>query len=159
MLFRSGEWALEDHSWVCLDGDMWTRDLLGRVLYTRGWVFQERMLSPRILHYSAKQLFWDCAEKTACESLPAGLPLPLDMAAEVDRQWRERLRLKGRQSAVPDIGHVGTRDVSFQRFWRDAVRRCTQCNLTDVKDRLVAIWGVAKVIDRKSTRLNSSHWE
>jgi len=86
-----GEWALEDHSWVCLDGDMWKRDILGRVLYTRGWVFQERMLSPRILHYSAKQLFWDCAEKTACESLPAGLPLPLDTSAEVDRQWRERL--------------------------------------------------------------------
>lgn len=141
-----GEWALEDHSWVCLDGNMWNRDLLGRVLYTRGWVFQERMLSTRILHYSIKQLFWDCAEKTACETLPAGLPLPLDASAEVDRQWRERLRLKGGQSTAPEGGHVGTKDVSFQIFWRDAVRFYTRCNLTHVLDRLNAIWGIAKVM-------------
>ncbi|KAK1836467.1 heterokaryon incompatibility protein-domain-containing protein [Podospora conica] len=136
-----GEWALEDHSWVCLDGDMWQRDLLGRVLYTRGWVFQERMLSPRILHYSAKQVFWDCAEKTACETLPAGLPLPLDTAAQVDRQWRERLRIR-----KPEREYAGTNDVPFLRFWRDAVRRYTSCNLTKVDDRLSAIWGIAKVM-------------
>lgn len=153
-----GEWALEDHSWVCLDGDMWKRDLLGRVLYTRGWVFQERMLSTRILHYSAKQLFWDCAEKTASETLPAGLPLPLDASAEPDRQWRERLRLRDEQSTASEGGHVGTKDVSFRHFWRSAVRQYTSCNLTHISDRLLAIWGIVKVMREELGEYGEGLW-
>lgn len=60
--------------------------------------------------------------------------------------YDERLRLKGGQSTVPEGEHVGTMGVSFQRFWRDAVRHYTCCNLTNVEDRLVAIWGIAKVM-------------
>lgn len=153
-----GEWALDGDLWVCLDGDMWNRDVLGRVLYTRGWVFQERILSPRILHCSAKQVFWDCAEKTACESLPAGLPLPLDTAAEVDRQWRERLRLRDEQLTVPEGKDGGLIQVSFQRFWRDAVRHYTRCNLTNVGDRLIAIWGIAKVMREELLEYGEGLW-
>jgi hypothetical protein len=29
-------------------------------LTTRAWAYQERLLSPRILHYTQKQLFWEC---------------------------------------------------------------------------------------------------
>ncbi|KAK0743569.1 heterokaryon incompatibility protein-domain-containing protein [Schizothecium vesticola] len=154
-----GEWTLENHWWVCLDGDMWKRDVLGRVLYTRGWVFQERMLSPRILHYSAKQVFWDCAEKTACESLPAGLPLPLDASAEVDRQWREHLRIRDKQLSATEREDGGTIQLSFQRFWRDAVRNYTRCNLTNIEDRLVAIWGIAKVMREELHEYGEGLWE
>jgi hypothetical protein len=34
---------------------------------------QERMLSPRLIHYSSRQLFWECNTKTASESFPEGL--------------------------------------------------------------------------------------
>lgn len=30
-------------------------------LQTRGWVFQERMLSPRVVHFSRYQLGWECS--------------------------------------------------------------------------------------------------
>ena len=33
-------------------------------LDTRGWVLQERILSPRILHYGAQQIYWECREAT-----------------------------------------------------------------------------------------------
>lgn len=32
------------------------------ILGSRGWVCQERMFSPRILHYTRRQLFWECRQ-------------------------------------------------------------------------------------------------
>lgn len=43
-------------------------------LLTRGWVHQERLFSPRILHFGAEQLSWQCHELRACETYPMGLP-------------------------------------------------------------------------------------
>ena len=36
-------------------------------LLTRGWVFQERVLSPRVLHFSHGELIWECGVETVCE--------------------------------------------------------------------------------------------
>jgi hypothetical protein len=36
-------------------------------LAARGWVCQERILSPRILHYTHAQLFWECRETLLAE--------------------------------------------------------------------------------------------
>jgi hypothetical protein len=43
-------------------------------LYTRGWVFQERLLAPRVLNFTRNQLFWECNDLHASKSWPAGLP-------------------------------------------------------------------------------------
>jgi hypothetical protein len=36
-------------------------------LLSRGWVFQERLLSPRMLHFGPTELFWECYESNMCE--------------------------------------------------------------------------------------------
>lgn len=36
-------------------------------LLTRGWVFQERLLSPRLIHFCSNELVWECADETNCE--------------------------------------------------------------------------------------------
>lgn len=36
-------------------------------LLSRGWVFQERILSPRVLHFSKGELIWECGATTSCE--------------------------------------------------------------------------------------------
>ncbi|OCL07999.1 hypothetical protein AOQ84DRAFT_294015, partial [Glonium stellatum] len=33
----------------------------------RGWIYQERLLSPRILHYTSEQLFWECRREYLAE--------------------------------------------------------------------------------------------
>ncbi|RSL88365.1 hypothetical protein CEP52_015237 [Fusarium oligoseptatum] len=38
----------------------------------RGWVFQERLLSPRILHFGARMLYWECWQRSASEVFPHG---------------------------------------------------------------------------------------
>lgn len=41
----------------------------------RGWVLQERLLSPRIIHFGLHQLLWECEELSfACETFPHGMP-------------------------------------------------------------------------------------
>ncbi|KAK1672359.1 heterokaryon incompatibility protein [Colletotrichum godetiae] len=128
-----------DKGWRIFPADLWDRDLLGSHLYTRGWVFQERMLSPRLLQFTNTQLFWDCATITATESVPAGLPSPLDTKSATDRHWRERL-----QSSALSVR--GTGEDSLEEFWKSAVAAYTSCNLTFAKDKLAALWGIAKLL-------------
>jgi hypothetical protein len=33
-------------------------------------VVQERLLSPRVVHFSSGQMYWECCEQTAAELLP-----------------------------------------------------------------------------------------
>lgn len=46
-------------------------------LDTRGWCFQEQLLSPRILSYADSELFWDCTTTQASESWPGGIFRPV----------------------------------------------------------------------------------
>ncbi|KAF6805994.1 heterokaryon incompatibility protein [Colletotrichum sojae] len=131
-----------ESAWRVLPSDLWDRDLLGSHLYTRGWVFQERMLSPRLLQFTKSQIFWDCAALSACEALPAGLPPPLDARAASDRHWRERLQGSG--MTVRSL--VGGAGDSLEAFWRAAVRSYTSCALTNHDDKIKAAWGVAKLV-------------
>ncbi|KAK7422558.1 hypothetical protein QQX98_001581 [Neonectria punicea] len=36
-------------------------------LLTRAWVFQERLLSPRMLHFAKKELVWECRTIVSCD--------------------------------------------------------------------------------------------
>ncbi|KAK6827656.1 heterokaryon incompatibility protein [Apiospora arundinis] len=147
--------------WRVFPSEVWSDYLLMDPLYRRGWVFQERMLSPRILHFASGQVFWDCASTTACEVLPGGLPWQLDATSSSERYWRERLQLlqkkqqdhAGASTAAP-LKLFGSADVSFESFWKEAVRNYTSCNLTRNTDRLLAIWGVAKLV-RDQFRLDN----
>ncbi|KAH8680519.1 heterokaryon incompatibility protein-domain-containing protein [Xylariales sp. PMI_506] len=156
----SGIWA--GRKWRIMPSDGWADKLLNQVLYHRGWVFQERILSPRILHFSEEQIFWDCATLSACETFPDRLPEPLDGLAATERHWRERLQAVQKvQKVQPHSGadrggdtrnHMSYYPVSFsgsandsiETFWRRAIRDYTACELTKQEDRLAAIWGVAK---------------
>lgn len=40
-------------------------------LYKRGWAAQERVLSPRIIHFSGNQTYWECGKGVANETFPA----------------------------------------------------------------------------------------
>lgn len=134
--------------WRIVPADLWHKDLLSQVLYTRGWVFQERMLSPRMLHFTAHQIFWDCATVSACEAFPSGIPQQLDSAAAVERRWRDKLQRtqlqtrEGTSDAADDEGAA----YSSEAFWEMAVRVYTSCKLTKHDDKLKAMWGVAKLV-------------
>ena len=65
-------------------------ELLGNPINRRGWVLQERLLSHRITHFGATQVFWECRELLACETFPEGLPktIPKTLARAATRVVR-----------------------------------------------------------------------
>lgn len=92
-------------------------------LLKRAWVYQERLLSPRILHFGDTELIWECSSETTCE-------------------WSLM------QPAVnPKVSH----DASLQdgdssalhRRWRDVVAEYSSLALTFETDRLAALKGLA----------------
>jgi hypothetical protein len=78
---------------------------------------------------------------SACEILPDGLPNALDVTAASERHWRARLQIT-EEGKIP----AGSADDSLERFWKNAVRSYTACVLSQNKDRMVAIWSVAKLV-------------
>lgn len=107
----------------------WTqtnRELDETSLAGRGWTFQERFLSPRTLHFCAKQVHWECRELRANEVHPEGDP--------TRRNWNS------------DRSFAGMADP-----WTKIIESYTARSLTFPVDRLRAIQGVADFIQRKLT--------
>lgn len=66
-------------------------------VYKRGWVFQERILAPHIIHFAKNPLFWECHSLEASEVLPQGIPsepVRLNKGVETSSQsTKEHVRL------------------------------------------------------------------
>ena len=62
--------------YYCME-NLWLSEVDNAPLNTRAWVFQERVLSPRVLHLGSRQILWECKELEACERFPDGIPKPL----------------------------------------------------------------------------------
>ncbi|PYH88056.1 HET-domain-containing protein, partial [Aspergillus ellipticus CBS 707.79] len=97
-------------------------------LMSRAWVVQELLLAPRLLHLCGSQLFWECSELNACETFPDGLP-PNNPARACSAE--KKIRVERRHG----------------KLWTRIVAQYTQSNLTFPTDKLVAISGVARIIE------------
>lgn len=58
--------------------NVWQNGVEDTALGKRGWVIQERILSPRVVHFASNQIFWQC-----CTLKSAGL-LPVEVVDEDD---------------------------------------------------------------------------
>ncbi|KAI0385255.1 heterokaryon incompatibility protein-domain-containing protein [Hypomontagnella monticulosa] len=121
--------------YVCFDERFWERGITLAPLMGRGWVFQERLLSPRTLHFGAEQLFWECREAESCEAFPEGLP----------RDFHQNATYKAERAA--DALGVTSDLSSLQTAldaWNAVLASYTCAELTKQSDRLPALSGVAK---------------
>jgi heterokaryon incompatibility protein (HET) len=131
-----------DENMVCIahsrEAQIPSKSILPLPLSGRAWVVQERLLSPRVLHFGAAQMFWECNElEWATESFPEGYPNYL--------------------FSPPDYGpppfsiEIPTsRDTiksnSSITLWHRVVERYSTCALTRSEDKLSALAGVARYI-------------
>lgn len=100
------------------------------------------MLSPRIIHFTHTQVFWECSTTSACETLPEGLPFAISAKATTDRRWRGRLQRKNAEQGIS----ASVVEDSLESFWKTAVLNYTSCELTNQADKTLAIWSVAKLV-------------
>ena len=101
-------------------------------LSQRAWVFQERHLARRILHFTEREIFWECCSKApyfACETFPNGAPC----------FYNERNVLLG-GSMLTQMRSI----MEIHRLWGDLCEMYSEKKLSKSTDKLVAISGLAK---------------
>jgi hypothetical protein len=131
----SPQWTgldMESQQYICTSYEEWRNDVDAAPLQKRGWVLQERMLSPRILHFTERQLFWECWTKCASESIPTELP---DSYCGQLKKWPVR---------AVDCPDDYSRRLALQAEWPGIVAAYSNTALTKDKDKLIAISGIAK---------------
>jgi hypothetical protein len=91
-------------------------------LETRGWTLQERLLSPRTVHFTRQEVFWECHTKFVSESSPF----------ESDH----RVLFKKKPLS--------------RKMWGNIIMAYSSRSLTYQKDGLIALAGIAENIQRQT---------
>ncbi|KAI9686338.1 MAG: hypothetical protein M1822_003683 [Bathelium mastoideum] len=112
-------------------------------LLRRAWVFQERVMAPRTLHFGKDRIFWECNEKVLNEYLPWGLPFT---GATFSTDGALAFSLPAmvlRSEATP---HLDQATIDYlQQQWHSFTDDYSSMNLTyPEKDKLTAISAIAK---------------
>ena len=128
-------WPLWSHeALVCYDQDGYSNDVCRSVLNERAWVLQERLLAPRMVNFTDKQIWWECRSLTASEGYPKGY---------VERDPLHYWSLTTHQE-VPGIDREEGRMFLLCFIWDRIVEEYTKRKLTYNSDKLVALSGLAR---------------
>ena len=111
-------------------------------LSSRGWTLQERLLSPRILHFSSTEMAWECATQLCCECIP----MP-----RIDLYRSYKSGFFGQETSILQLKQT-TNGSSYPRAtqWGKMVEEFTSRKLSYASDRLPAISGLAGLIQADS---------
>lgn len=118
---------------ICVDQIDWENKVSKAPLNSRSWVLQERLLSARVLHFAEDQLYWECSALEASEGFPDGLP---EGSGEGVKKWF-------REDEKPNDYLNG-----LYWKWEKIVRAYTSGELTNTTDKLIAISGIAREMER-----------
>lgn len=118
---------LPESAWLVCPRGLWANQMAHLPLLGRGWVWQERLLAPRTVHFSHQQIYWECSHLLACEAFPRGYALT---SKEVGSLVSFEIH--------PKHGGPNTMDN-----WNNIISSYSRSHLTNARDKLVAISGVA----------------
>lgn len=123
----------------------------------RGWIVQERLLAPRVLHFCRGRIAWECAEFDDLEghgrNMPSyrligdniyeGIPIKGMLPGKHGKRLRDdRLR------RVVDLTDLDENDPESRiiyslELWSRTVEMYCKTNLTQERDKLIAFSGIA----------------
>lgn len=122
-------------------------------LMARAWVYQERMLSSRVLHFGYHELFFECSNDAYCECGNIGflgytdnIPLPNPKTMYSSALESYSLTSNGVRS---NRAWVESARYYIARVWRSLIMFYTGLHLTVADDRLAALGGVARKFAEK----------
>jgi len=128
-----------------LDPNFWNRIVDDAPVNRRGWVLQERLLAPRVLHFCDGQIAWECRHLDAAESYPNGAPSTQLKSGEVIERVRLKALLPGEYGSQPFVVNSEFSDATHEN-WKKVVERYSATKLTNDTDKLVALAGIAEVM-------------
>jgi len=106
-------------------------------LLTRAWVFQERYLAPRTVHFHASEMLWECTSMQRCEC--TGLD-KLGAAMEQAKNSPASTRLK---RLCAENENATLSEFQLLLLWKYTIAEYTTLRLTRDSDRLPALSGIA----------------
>ena len=117
-----------DIEYICFEDNFWQANISDAPLSKRAWAFQERLLSPRILHFGATQMSWECMELASCETFQEGIPKSIGQLPSVitKRDF---------------FDHAGSFSIYI---WYRLVTYYTNCAMTVPSDIYMAFAGVVE---------------
>ena len=109
-------------------------------LRSRGWAFQEWLLSPRVIHFTPLELMWDCAAllRSECDANPASNTF---REIELGGIWRD----------MRSLAHMS--DHSTNEQWSDIIEAYSRRLLTKEEDKLPALSGIAQDYHKRFSRV------
>ena len=109
---------------------------------TRGWTYQEAVLSTRRLVFTEEQVSFECKCMYCCESVVDPLVLPINQSQE-NAEFRSQMR-KGYFESYTGLGQKADREESANVIYeiRDHVKRFTARKLSYESDSLHAFLGI-----------------
>lgn len=120
--------------WLIPDTDSIFSSVNKSPLAKRGWVFQERQLSPRVLHFTSSELIWECCAEApyfASETFPGGTPFKTAFDGKPKFQSQTNLRNPGSL-------------VELYATWSTICKEYSSKVFSHVRDKLVALSGLAQ---------------
>lgn len=117
-------------------------------LYRRGWAFQERMLSPRVLHVFRDQVAWECNKTLYREGHRGCEPRPdyhfaKNMFTKYFHHQRLLPPLDSPETTKPDEIELGARIGA----WNSMAQEISVRLFTYMSDRLPAVSGLASALE------------
>jgi len=147
-------------------------------LTRRAWAFQERLLAQRLVHFTSDTLLFECNTIQASEHDPEGVGYAKEsytvqggriqrirsaISAAITKQLSngddedENLARRGIRGVLDVLqllglaaNHTNTERIEFVRRWFDIVTAYSDGALTRQTDKLVALSGVADLVQEKS---------
>ncbi|KAE9362912.1 HET-domain-containing protein [Stipitochalara longipes BDJ] len=104
-------------------------------LLSRAWVYQERLLSPRVLHFGGEELLWECMKEFHCEC---------------GKHVHSTHPTKVKHAATLSPGSKDNWGSTPHDRWWEIVAEYSVLKLTKLSDRLPALSGMAKQIQSLS---------
>jgi len=152
----------EPSVYVHLASEFYAKAAYEGFLSKRGWVMQERILSPRTVYFAKEELFWECSTHTASEAAPWG---------QVDDSVWPMIKLNS-PNGLPTMSRY-LPDYSTDAFsknqkynldsflsihnavleemwgyWNRVIESFSSLDLTNHLDRLPAIEGLARALHK-----------
>lgn len=119
-------------------------------LHKRGWVFQEKTLSSRMLFFGS-YLYWKCESCFEIESVVSNTMDVGFNSSTKDSRAAEEAEIEKREEKATTPDMDGYMKIPEQLVaWRQSVKAFTNCDLTVPTDRIPAILGVITDLERKN---------
>jgi len=120
-------------------------------LSARGWTLQERLLSPRVVHYATDQMYFECETHLVSED---GFEIPNEFFSMKNLLSSHRIAFKEhglpKSAAISyDIGQTASGSLKSRRGkggWLSIVENYSRRRLTVSQDKLPAVAGVARAV-------------